>query len=320
MTGLDASAVGRRVTVRRVVGERAGRPLFSDVVGRLEALDGTRLVVRRRDGTTVAVDPGVVAATKVLPRVPAADVPDADLEAVAALGWRATKTATLGDWLLRCADGFTGRANSVLPLGDPGVPLAEALERVHAWYAECGLPARFQVPLPLCRRLDETLDRQGWTAYSEVRVLVADLDRLTSGTRTAAGPPLVVDPVPDDAWLAAYRYRGSELPSHARAVLERGDRLGFASVRGVDGSLLGVARGSVDHGWLGVTAVEVAPDARRRGLGGALLAGLAEWAAGLGAEACYLQVAVENDPALSLYLARGFVEHHRYHYRVEPGS
>ena len=48
-----------------------------------------------------------------------------ELERVAAAHWRGTEEEWLGEWLLRAADGFTGRANSALPLGDPGRPLDE---------------------------------------------------------------------------------------------------------------------------------------------------------------------------------------------------
>ena len=46
-----------------------------------------------------------------------------DLEQRAALGWRAPQEDRLGDWVLRAAGGFTGRANSALAAGDPGRPL-----------------------------------------------------------------------------------------------------------------------------------------------------------------------------------------------------
>ena len=42
------------------------------------------------------------------------------LERAAARHWQAPETERLGEWLLRAAAGFTGRANSALPLGDPG--------------------------------------------------------------------------------------------------------------------------------------------------------------------------------------------------------
>ena len=64
----------------------------------------------------------------------------AALERVAAQHWRGTEEEWLGGWLLRAAEGFTGRANSALPLADPGLPLDEALDAVTRWYAARGLP------------------------------------------------------------------------------------------------------------------------------------------------------------------------------------
>jgi N-acetylglutamate synthase len=64
-----------------------------------------------------------------------------DLEAVAAKGWRAPEETRLGGWLLRAARGFTGRANSALAAGDPGMPLTEAVTEVCRWYAARDLPA-----------------------------------------------------------------------------------------------------------------------------------------------------------------------------------
>jgi hypothetical protein len=40
------------------------------------------------------------------------------------------------------------RDNSALLLGDPGRPVAEALERVRDWYTERGVTPRLAVPLP----------------------------------------------------------------------------------------------------------------------------------------------------------------------------
>jgi len=57
------------------------------------------------------------------------------LEVIAAKGWRAPEEERLGGWLLRAAQGFTGRANSALAAGDPGMPLPEAVIRVRRWYA-----------------------------------------------------------------------------------------------------------------------------------------------------------------------------------------
>ncbi len=251
----------------------------------------------------------------------------ASLEAVAARGWRGTETEPLGGWLLRAAGGFTGRANSALPLGDPGLPVGPAITRVEDWYAARGLSPRFLLPLPDARAVDDELAARGWLLGDVVRVLVAPVAGLAAGgvaDRAAGRPAVRLDDRPDDAWVAAYHYRGGVLPPRAREVIEHGDTLAFASVRDGDGRVLAIARGSVDAaadgvGWLGVTAVEVDPPARRQGLGGVILRGLAGWAQERGAGCCYLQVAADNAAALALYAGAGFAEHHTYQYRLAPG-
>ncbi len=244
----------------------------------------------------------------------ASDADVLELEAVAAQGWQATETGWLGGWLLRASRGFTGRANSVLPLGDPGTATDDAIDRCAAWYADRGLPLRFQVPLLADAALDTRLDERGLRVVDQVRVLTCDLAVLAA---EADGPPVWVLPAPTAQWLAGYHYRGGDLPAHAVEVIGRGETLGFALVPGDDGSALAIARGSVNEGWLGITAVEVAPAARRRGLGAAVTRGLARWAADRGATRAYLQVAVENAGGAGLYAALGFAEHHRYQYRVQ---
>lgn len=63
-----AQFVGRRVSLRRRVGTRDGRPLYTDAVGEL-SVDGAELVVHTRRGP-VRVDPDTVVAVRVVPPPP----------------------------------------------------------------------------------------------------------------------------------------------------------------------------------------------------------------------------------------------------------
>jgi ribosomal protein S18 acetylase RimI-like enzyme len=130
-----------------------------------------------------------------------------------------------------------------------------------------------------------------------------------------------LSPTPDEAWLTGYRYRGAGLPAVAREVLTNADQLAFASVHldPAPAPPAAVARGVVTDGWLGVTAVTVGEQHRRRGLATEVMAALQRWAADRGAHSVYLQVVADNRPALALYRRAGFIEHHRYHYRRAPG-
>ena len=311
-----ANLLGRRVVVRRVAERSAAGARYADVVGVLVTADPDRLAVRRSDGTVQAVELPDVHRVK---QVPASVADMLAVEEVAALGWPALDTRWLGRWLLRAAGGWTGRANSVLPLGEPGLPLDPALAEVAGWYRRHDLPARFQVPLPARTGLDDALAERGWTAYNPTAVLTADVPVTLAALPDRAGlPPVTLDPAPSVAWLGAYHYRGgTELPDFAVRLMTGAAHPAFASV--VDGgTVLAVGRGVLDRGWLGVTAVEVAPDQRRRGLATHLMRALLGWAAGHRATAAYLQVAEENAAGLAFYQRLRFARHHQYHYRLAP--
>jgi GNAT superfamily N-acetyltransferase len=247
-----------------------------------------------------------------------------DLERAAAAHWRGTEEEWLGDWLLRAAEGFTGRANSALPLGDPGLPLDEALAAVTEWYRARGLPSMIAVPTPIAacspgHALDRHLSQRGWlTRSSPAFVMLAGLPLPTLAVEFPAVGDVEVSGQPDDAWAARYHYRGQDhLPPVARKVLTSAEQQSFISIRD-GGQVLAIARLSLAGGLAGLTAVEVHPDHRRRGLGAAITAAACEQAERSGIARVFLQVEVDNAPAQALYRRLGFDYSHRYHYRVAP--
>ena len=241
----------------------------------------------------------------------AADV--AALERLAARTWRGLDEEPYGDWLLRAGGGFTGRANSVLVVGDPPEPMERAVATVSRWYEARGLRPRAYVPSPGGEAVDAALAEAGWTRLEDNLVLTAPL-----ADWSAPRVGVALAPVPDDAWLAGYRYRGTPLPPVARDVLANADDPVFASVRlePEPAPLAAVARGVLADDLLVVTAVTVDEGHRRQGLATAVMAALGAWARERGARACLLQVASSNAGALALYQRLGFTEHHRYHYRL----
>jgi GNAT superfamily N-acetyltransferase len=308
---LEPSWVGRRVSVRRVVGrDQQGRVQFGDVVGDLLHVDEVMALVEVRGGT-VEVPVATVALAKLVAPSTAEELA---LESIAARGWRAAETAELGGWLLRANAGFTRRANSVLPLKPPGLPLTEAIEAARTWYAERGLALCFAVPTESRRLLDAELGERGWVPSPDVLVLTARLDLLPRDGTDAAR----LDPQPDDVWLQRYRDGTGASPA-ARQLLTRHDNVVFASVReGAAASAIG--RGCVDDGWLGITAVEVDAAERRQGLATQILHALWAWGRAQGAKRTYVQVSTDNPGAVALYEQAGYREHHAYRYRDEPST
>lgn len=248
-----------------------------------------------------------------------------ELERIAAAGWPGLESQRIGDWWLRAGNGFTGRANSALVLGDPGRPLDDALAATVRWYSDRAAEPRFQLPTGIdvpasVGAVDVHLDAAGWAMGDRVTVLTGSV--ATALEQCAEHPDLVVThaDTPGTDWLAHYLYRGNPLPPTAIEVVTAGSSPTFLTVSSDAGDVLGVGRGVVDAGWLGVTAVTVTPIARRQGIGTAVMSGLLRWGAARGAAAAYLQVEQSNDAALRLYDRLGFAPHHGYHYRLAPAT
>ncbi len=294
---------------------------FTDTVGVLTSWDDGVLLITRKSGESVRIPESSLVAGKVVPAAPARRrgpaASYAELAQVAARAWRPVESERLGAWELRAAGGFTRRANSVLPLGDPGVPLDEALAAVRRWYGERGLPAYVQTATGgegtqelLCAELE----RRGW-----VREVTAELwtGALAPVADRAEGAGVVLSRRADEAWLARYQRKGvSEV---ALKVLGSGPSVWFATVPG-DGAPAAIGRCVVDGRWASFAAVEVDPAMRRRGLATTVLAALARRALDEGASAAWLQVEEDNAGARAMYAGMGFAAHHAYHHYREPAA
>ncbi|HEX2903633.1 MAG TPA: GNAT family N-acetyltransferase [Jatrophihabitans sp.] len=318
---LDEGLLGRRVVLRYERDDPAGRPPLSDLIGTLTGLTEDAVTIHTSGGLRTVRRAAVRAAKAV--EANRRDV--LELARIGRLGWRAATRTQLDGWLLDADLGWTGRANSALPLGQLDRPLDAGLVELRSYYEGRGLLAQIQLPLPARSALDAALAERGWTVQRPSLVLTRSLAApwptremesasVAGSARTLA---CTLADRPDRDWLATYHYRGGQLPAGAVDLLTRHERVRFAAIR--DGQqVLAIGRATVDEGWLGITAVEVAPTHRRRGLAGDMMRALLDWGRSQAGAACYLQVDGANTAALALYRGLGFTVHHRYHYRVPP--
>ncbi|HSA53126.1 MAG TPA: GNAT family N-acetyltransferase, partial [Yinghuangia sp.] len=180
MNRITPEDVGKRVSVRRTLAPNGtpgtGRTEYGDVVGELTSWADGVLTITRKDGSVARVAERSLVAGKVVPPVPVrgpSALPVEVLQAASDRAWPATEYAQLGGWRLRAAAGFTRRANSVLPLGDPGMPPDEAVATAEEWYTARELPAYFQVPVG--SGTDVFLAAAGWAEEALTIVQTARL-------------------------------------------------------------------------------------------------------------------------------------------------
>ncbi|MFJ9149968.1 GNAT family N-acetyltransferase [Streptomyces sp. NPDC102270] len=316
---ISAADVGKRVSVRCLDETADTGEKFTDTVGVLTSWDDGVLLITRRDGQSVRIAESALVAGKIVPAEPARRRGPAasyeELARITARGWRPVESEWLGEWELRAASGFTRRANSVLPLGDPGLPLDEALAAVRRWYGDRGLPAYVQTATGAAGTqevLCAELEARGWT-----REVTAELwtGALAPVADLSEAGDVVLSREADADWLARYQRKGvSEV---ALRVLGSGPSVWFATVPGEEAPAA-IGRCVVDGRWAGFAAVEVDPALRRRGLASTVMAALAQRALDEGASAAWLQVESDNAGARALYDRMGFAAHHAYHHYREP--
>jgi GNAT superfamily N-acetyltransferase len=286
--------VGTRVSLRYRRPQGSVPPL-SDVIGHL--LDtGPVVRVRTKAGAVVELRADDVVTVRALTDVPVRTSQIRSMEHAAALAWPGTEHEWIDGWLVRGANGHTHRANSAVPLemsaSVAGVPA------VVDWYARRGQTPWLAVP-------DRLLTLRGtYSPHLETIVMVRDLPAgAPDGTTTFA-------PLPDSTWLRLYE---REVPVEVLSAV-------------LDGVVVFARRGEAAVGraavtaapdgtpWAGVSAVRVAEGHRREGHARALCAALLDWASEQGAKRCYVQVLVDNAPAIALYEQMGFTATHRARY------
>lgn len=306
--GLDD--LGQRMTIRMHEPEGG----FRDILGTLETPES----IRKKDGTVVHFDPNQIALwRKIVPPVEKAgrgaplSLRIQEIELAAAATWPPAEQIQMGDWLLRATGKFTGRANSVLPLGkppfgNPGKPLMDALTDVIAFYQERDLTPLIHVSLPTYEELDRELTQWGWEKRIFASVMVSDID--TSMNRTNSDGIWEVADRPSDEWISVQDDYG------VQEIMERAPSF-YIGLR-IKGELVAVGRGANYEKWTTLSRLFVRKDYRGRGLGRELVQHILQEAQVRGATKALLQVSMENEVAIRLYESLGFVQHHTYHYRA----
>lgn len=227
-------------------------------------------------------------------------------------------------WLLRSAPGTASRrANTALPLDAPGMPVAQALDAVEAWYEAQGAQPGVQIfsaddsaaLAPECAELGPLLRERGYTPSAPVLLLTGATREAAAGATRAAEAALpglsieVADaPAPEFVTVLG---PGPDQPGRVEltALLTAGEQVQFltAWAHHPDGSRspVAVCRLTEVNRWAVVTNLVTQPGLRRRGAGRALVRAALATAAGRGVRSYLVDVAADDEASLGLFSSLG---------------
>jgi len=221
----------------------------------------------------------------------------------------------LRGWLLRFSEGLSRRANSASPLKAHCRDLDALVAACEALYQRHGLPTIFRMPSIIEPTLDQRLDALGYSPEGETCVLYGHIDAV----ETTRDQDVELLPQPTPQWLSAMaaqqRHTTAQAQTYRRIVGAIAIPAAFTALP-IDGEIVALAYGVLHDGLLCYESVVTDTRRRRRGYARRILARLAAWAKGQGAEGACLEVEARNAPARALYHALGLkTELYRYHYR-----
>jgi GNAT superfamily N-acetyltransferase len=237
------------------------------------------------------------------------------LEIVADRAWPARESGALGGWRLNASDGWSRRINACWPLGEPGLPVDEAIAATEAFYAEHGLPACFKLAdgAVVPSNLSEHLRARGYYPTHGTLVMVGEV------VGGPSDPAVTVSEAPDPAFEAVLAASAAGNTADARERLDALSRIPaparFARLD-IGGEVAALGATAIDGDWAGIFGMRTLPDHRRKGLARRILGALLGEARTLGARRVYLQVEADNAPAIALYSGLGFTPAYGYRYWV----
>ncbi len=226
----------------------------------------------------------------------------------------ALHTALFDGWVVRFAQGYTRRANSVNPLYPGAFDLTDKIMQAEMLYRQRHLPTVFKLtPQSIPSELDDRLHRRSYREESGASVQVLD------GLPTSQSARVSLSSTLTETWLKAY-FRLNSTPIRFYAVMKTMlanivPTRAFAALIH-EQEIVAVGLGVLERGYVGLFDIVTAPALRRQGLGEELVLALLDWGRRGGASQSYLQVVPTNTPALRLYAKLGFSEAYQYWYRV----
>jgi RimJ/RimL family protein N-acetyltransferase len=231
----------------------------------------------------------------------------------------ALQTQFYDGWVLRFANGYTNRANSINPLYPSALDLQIKITECEKRYFAQGLPAVYKLTDASEPNIDKILEQQGYEIATPTYVMDMDLR-----DKDFFPGDCVMTSHADDDWLSAYftfsRYTDSVKMATARQILSNVKNTMICGRLVKNGESVACGSAVIERGYMALLNIVVDEPHRKKGYGTKICESLLSAASGENAHTAYLQVIQENQAAINLYKKLGYETVYSYWYRVKRGD
>lgn len=231
--------------------------------------------------------------------------------------WQPLSTCIYDGWILRFAEGYTKRANSINPIYPSSVDPEQKIAFCEQLYTEHHLKPTYKItPFVHPDNLDNLLEQACYEKQDITSVQTMSLDYLAIPTLHS----VQIDDHLTTQWLNAF-CQLSHIHTDTTAVITRmlcniTAKKGFISLYHED-RIVACGLGIVEHGYVGLFDIVTDTNYRNKGFAEQLILHLLQWGKQQGAAHSYLAVVADNIPAWRLYEKLGYKEIYQYWYRIK---
>jgi len=230
----------------------------------------------------------------------------------------AIQTNIYDGWIVRFADGYTKRANSINPIYFSTEDLNKKIETTEQMYRERNLKVVYKMTQQVSPdQLDRTLEKKGYFFDGLTSVQMLPLKDVEGERKHHA---IVYNHLHDD-WFMHFCHLNhvGEKDQQTLKIMLRNiiAKTCYFLLSADKNEILACGMCVLDREYIGLFDIVTSEKYRNRGYGSNLIEHILQWGKDHGAQYAYLQVMVNNAAALNLYSKFGFKEIYRYWYRIK---
>lgn len=240
------------------------------------------------------------------------------IEELSMNAWPALQTNLYDGWVLRFANGYTKRANSVNPLYPSAIDLAQKIAYCEVKFKEKRLPGVFKLTSESNPDgIDAYLASQGYAKVDETGARILNLGKY----QWSPVQNIHINDRFDSVWLSGlYQCSRIDSPEVQQTIVKMVTLITgklICATKVHEGKTVGCGYGVIERGYVGIFDIIVDEKYRGRGYGQDIVCSILNTAVEQGAQIAYLLVVAGNKKAENLYQKLGFEEIYRYWYRVK---
>jgi N-acetylglutamate synthase len=229
--------------------------------------------------------------------------------------WPSLQTILFDGWVIRFANGFTKRANSINPVYGSTFDVEKKIDYCEELFLHKNLPVVFKItPKVYPDDLDHILEKRGYQIESRTSLQMLDM------VDYSIVKNVELNETSTEEWISGFCTANNIAEENKNTIRQMLQNIVpqkcFSMIRrNEQGIAFGM--GVLQNEYIGFYDIVTNASFRNQGIGKQLMFALLGWGKQNHAKQAYLQVMLNNAPALHLYTQLGFHEVYQYWYRIK---